>query len=267
MMSRVAFLALILLALVVPVAAQQQQTVTVAFIDRDGDPFYLPAEGYSGIYRIARGSAFSGAELAVKDAKILERAENVKFTLMHRTLGDGQTVEAALAELEAQEKPVAVLLDLPLPEVEAAARLAAVPVFNIRHRDTGLRARTCGSKLFHTIPAEAMLQDGLVQFLRSANYDNVLVIEGDSAEDQSISQAFQASAAKFGLDIAEVRHFVHGYDPRQRDLNNVKLLTGGVDYDVVFVANLCEAWSEREAGLPDRWAIAANAEIYYRAEV
>ena len=227
---------LVLLALAPPASAQEQN-VSIAFIDRAGDPFYAPSEGYGGIYRVDRGSVIAGAELAIKDAKILERAENVKFTLVHRTLEAGETVEASLLELAKSGAPVAAILDLPLDEVEAASHGASLPLFNIRHRDVGLRQRTCNTRLFHTIPSDAMLQDGLVQYLRAANYNDVLVIEGDSPADQAISKAFQASAKKFGLDVAEVRQFVHGNDPRQRDLNNPRLLTGGADYGVVFVAD------------------------------
>jgi ABC transporter substrate binding protein (PQQ-dependent alcohol dehydrogenase system) len=51
------------------------------------------------------------------------------------------------------------------------------------------------------------------------------------------SESFQSSARKFGLSISDVRQFVPGNDPRQRDQNSVRLLTGGVDYDAVFVAD------------------------------
>lgn len=241
-MNRLVAVVMALFALAIPAVAQQQ-VVSITYIDRDGDPFYVPTEGYGGIYRIPRGSPISGAELAIKDAKILQRSENVRFNLIRRTLTEGQTVQMALKDVMAQDSAVAAIVDLPLAEVEEAAKVGTIPMFNIRHRETGLRERTCGSKLFHAMPSEAMLQDGLVQYLRTANYDDVLLIEGDSPEDQAMSKAFQTSAKKFGLSIVDIRHFVHGNDPRQRELNNVRLLTGGVDYDIVYVADATREFS------------------------
>ena len=52
-----------------------------------------------------------------------------------------------------------------------------------------------------------------------------------------MSHTFQSSAQKFGLAIVDARRFVLGNDPRQRDQNNVRLLTGDVTYDVLFVAD------------------------------
>jgi ABC transporter substrate binding protein (PQQ-dependent alcohol dehydrogenase system) len=52
-----------------------------------------------------------------------------------------------------------------------------------------------------------------------------------------MAAAFAASAKKFGLRLAETREFVAGNDPRRRDQINTRLLTGGVDYDVAFIAD------------------------------
>ena len=217
--------------------AAQDRVVTIAYLDRDGDPFYAPSEGYGGIYGKVRESAVAGAQLAVKDAKILERALKTRFALVHRTLAEGQSIATVLNQLDEAERPAATIVDLPVEEVEAAARVASMPLFNIRHRETELRATTCKSRLFHTIPSEAMLQDSLAQHLRASNYSDVLIIDSEAPGDQAISKAFQASAEKFGLNIVDIRRFSHGNDPRQRELNNVRLLTGGFDYDAVFIAD------------------------------
>jgi ABC transporter substrate binding protein (PQQ-dependent alcohol dehydrogenase system) len=112
-----------------------------------------------------------------------------------------------------------------------------VPLFNARHSEVELRLSVCRTNLFHTIPSLDMLTDGLAQGLLARNWTRVLVLEGEAPEDLALSHAFQSSTQKFGLTIVEVRRFVLGNDPRQRDQNNVRLLTGGVTYDVVFVAD------------------------------
>jgi ABC transporter substrate binding protein (PQQ-dependent alcohol dehydrogenase system) len=88
------------------------------------------------------------------------------------------------------------------------------------------------------MPSLDMLTDALAQGLRVRNWTRVLLLEGERPEDVSLSTAFQDSALKFGLNVVEVRRFVLGNDPRQREQNNIRLLTGGVRHDVIFVADV-----------------------------
>jgi ABC transporter substrate binding protein (PQQ-dependent alcohol dehydrogenase system) len=81
-----------------------------------------------------------------------------------------------------------------------------------------------------------MSNDALGQFLVFRKWREVLVLEGPSEADKALSAAFQRSARRFGLRVSDIRPWVLSNDPRQRDRNNVALLTGG-DYDVVFVAD------------------------------
>jgi ABC transporter substrate binding protein (PQQ-dependent alcohol dehydrogenase system) len=107
----------------------------------------------------------------------------------------------------------------------------------VRHADVALRAESCPQVLFHTLPSVAMRTDALAQHLRARGWPAVLVLQGPSAEDAALTAAFRDSARKFGLRIVDVRPFVLGHDPRQREQSNVRLLTGGLGYDVVFVAD------------------------------
>jgi ABC transporter substrate binding protein (PQQ-dependent alcohol dehydrogenase system) len=112
-----------------------------------------------------------------------------------------------------------------------------VVLFNTRHTDIELRQAACRTNLFHTMPSLDMLTDGLAQGLRARNWTRVLVLEGETPEDRAFSTAFQLSARKFALKIVDVRYFVLGNDPRQREQNNVRLLTGDIRHDVIFVAD------------------------------
>jgi ABC transporter substrate binding protein (PQQ-dependent alcohol dehydrogenase system) len=108
---------------------------------------------------------------------------------------------------------------------------------NVRQTADGLRGADCSPVLFHTIPSDAMLMDGLAQYLYKQNWTKVLVLVGEAPGDAVLASAFQNSARKFGLRIADMRTFVLGNDPRERGQNNIRLLTEGVDYDVVFLAD------------------------------
>ena len=226
------------LILAISTAVAETTTVRILFLDRAGDPFYAHRESYGGIYDATRQPALAGAELGIKDSKIVGRAIGATFELIHETISEGGDAAAFTGALIARHAPAAVILDLPLADVEAVATRRDGPVlFNIRHRDTGLRKRTCNSHLFHVLPSDAMLHDGLAQYLRLMGWDEVLVLASAGEADMAEARSFQRSAAKFGLSIADTRSYAAGSDPRQRDQNSVRLLTGGVDYDAVFVAD------------------------------
>lgn len=235
-------LAAILLALVLAAtaAAAEVRTVKIAYLNRAGDPFYAHRESYGGIYDATRQSAISGAELGVKDAKIVGRAIEVTFELLRETVPEGAAEADFVKELVQRENPWAIILDLPASDVETVAILFGqdgAALFNIRHRSSDLRQKTCQTNLFHVIASDAMLTDSLTQYLKFVGWDEVLVLTSNSPTDLAEAQLFQTSAQKYGLTIADVRQFVQGNDPRQRDLNSVRLLTGGIDYDAVFVAD------------------------------
>jgi ABC transporter substrate binding protein (PQQ-dependent alcohol dehydrogenase system) len=70
-----------------------------------------------------------------------------------------------------------------------------------------------------------MLADGLAQYLVTKQWRNLLLLQGKLPRDQAFSQAFRKTAKKFGLKITEEKEFVLSNDPRQRDQNNIALLT------------------------------------------
>jgi ABC transporter substrate binding protein (PQQ-dependent alcohol dehydrogenase system) len=77
----------------------------------------------------------------------------------------------------------------------------------------------------------------MAQFLAARGWGEVLLLAGPDPASQADAGAFAAAAEKFGLDIVETRPFELTNDPRRRELSNLALLTSGVDYDVVYVAD------------------------------
>ena len=238
-----ALAALALVALTCSAAGAQgtaQRTVSIAYIDRDGDPFYRSAAGYTGVLRKDRSSPFPAAELAIKDGAATGRAIGVTFDIFRVTLKEGEDAASAAETAVKRPNVTAVILDLPLDDVAriaAAFKTEPIAFLNARHRDDELRLTTCGTGLFHTMPSWSMLQDGLAQALLELNWRRVLVLQGPREEDQIIAKAFETSAKKFGVRIADVRPFAPGSDPRKRYQTNVRLLTGNADYDAIFVAD------------------------------
>ena len=109
---------------------------------------------------------------------------------------------------------------------------------NIRDIGDRWRGEDCAPRLVHTMPSRAMLTDALAQHLRAKGWERALLLRGPLPDDIAEAEAVRASAKKFGLEIVDEREFEVTNDPRRRDLSNIALLTGGVRYDVVWVADL-----------------------------
>ena len=139
--------------------------------------------------------------------------------------------------------PRAVLLDLPLDETEA---LVTAPKASATTSSCSTSAtpttrcvpRTAPRPSYSTYPSrvDAGRRHGAVP--RRARLGRVCC-----SSPAPIRRAWPTPTpsrpppAKFGLEIADRRPFELTNDPRRRELSNVALLTGGVDYDVVYVAD------------------------------
>ena len=231
---------LVLLGFFYAAVAHGQQNLTIAYISRADDPYYEPHRGYTGLQLIDRYPALDGAKLAIRDSQITGRALGMTFALTERALNANDDAAAAVSQLRQSGTAQIFILDLPRPDLLAVADAAQgddILLFNPRDADPALRGKECRPALFHTISSLDMRMDALAQFARQRAWDRILVLEGPLPADRALSSAFQGSAHKFGLRIVEVRPFVPGNDPRQRELSNVALLTAEANYDLVFVAD------------------------------
>jgi len=239
MITRFAFLFVLLTTLPGPVFAAERAAFDFAYLMRDSDPAYAQHRAYTGLSLRDRQRPLAGARLGLRDSRIIGRALGFRFALREENLSEDASSLERIEALSIQGIRV-FLLDLPLAEVTELARVLAnrdLLLFNIRHPDDSLRGPDCAPVLFHTLPSQAMLMDALAQFLLKKSWPDVLILEGQGAADKTLSTAFQAAAGKFGLEVTGVRPFVLSNDPRQRDQTNLSILTSGVDYDVVFLAD------------------------------
>jgi ABC transporter substrate binding protein (PQQ-dependent alcohol dehydrogenase system) len=82
-----------------------------------------------------------------------------------------------------------------------------------------------------------MLSDALMQYLVAKGWRQILVLQGPAPEDAAMVSALQRSAKKFRATVVDIRRFQLTNDPRHREESNVVLMTDGVPYDVVYVAD------------------------------
>lgn len=240
MIARLAVALALLAAALAHAMAQTQPRpeARIVYIGQSQDPFYEPRPVYTGLSLKDRHRPVAGAELAVRDARVLARALGVAFELEVVLLEPGAPAAPAVSAARAAGA-LAVLLDLPADSmaavVAAEGDVPTLSLINVRHSDMRWRGADCAAALLHTFPSRAMLDDALAQHLRGKGWDQVLLLAGPTSEDQAAAASARRSAAKFGLTIRAERVFELSNDPRQRESNNVALMTGGVRYDVIWL--------------------------------
>ncbi len=227
------------LGLLLATTAVAQDTARIVYLGIADDPHYEPRPVYTGLSLRERKRPVDGARLAVRSARVPGRALGLSFELEEILLDASDSVAEAIG-LAGDRGALAILFDLPagrMKELLGQARSPAMLWFNIRHRARGWRTGRCPPDLLHTLPSSGMLSDALAQHLRGRGWDRVLMLRGRSPADEEEAAAVRGALAKFGLKLADERVFELSNDPRQRDLNNVSLLTGGSRHDVVWLVD------------------------------
>jgi ABC transporter substrate binding protein (PQQ-dependent alcohol dehydrogenase system) len=220
--------------------AAETTTITVGYLEITDDPRYEEKRAYARIRVKPHNRPLPGAEIAIRESRILSRALKMKFSLQ-------KSVGKSAAELVSEVERMSAggvryfLVDADANVLDALAKSTAgknLLLFNISEPSDVLRASGCQVQLMHTLPSYAMRTDALAQMLIANNWRKALVLKGPLAEDAAYAAAFHASSRRFGVKITTTQDFVLSNDPRERGKNNVKLMTAQDDYDVVFIADI-----------------------------
>jgi ABC transporter substrate binding protein (PQQ-dependent alcohol dehydrogenase system) len=217
-----------------------QQHVKIAFVQIDGDPRYAPIRAYERIVLKAPEHPFAGAQVGIDEAAPLVRLLNTDFTLDRIVAKSPADVASAVLQA-ADAGTHFFLIDLPADAyrpLAAAVRGRDLLLFNVSEPDDALRRDMCATEFVHVYPSRAQLMDGLVQYVVSRKWTNLLEFQGPSPDDAAMTAAFEHSVQKFGAHIVAQRKFKPGTDPRDREQNDPALLSAiNRDFDVVFVAD------------------------------
>src|SRR5215510_12324913 len=218
-----------------------QPRLTIGYVEVAGDPRYEPITGFGRLVLKQRERPFTGAQVGLDEAQALSRVLKIDFALERITVNSPAEVAAAVSQARAARGIQLFILDAP---VEAFRPLADaikgrdVLVFNATATDDTLRRDLCAAEFVHALPSLAMGTDGLVQYLASRKWNNLLVFEGPLPADAVMVKALENSAKKFGARVVARQQFKPGTDPREREKNDPALLSAiNRDYDVVFVAD------------------------------
>ncbi len=223
----------------VAVAQQDLKTFDLGYIGWNDDPRYSEARIEREYQGEPWGRPIDGARVAIDEARFPGIAAGVQFGLDEALVSNTREVLENVRRMRDAGTRF-ILLDLPAGTVSrVAAEFAGdeLTLFNVAAHDDRLRGAHCQANLLHTIPSDAMRNDALAQYLVSRQWKNVLLLVGPEAADKVLAKSFERSAKRFGLNITGTREFVLGNNPRERDKNNPKLLTSGIDYDAVYIAD------------------------------
>jgi ABC transporter substrate binding protein (PQQ-dependent alcohol dehydrogenase system) len=132
-----------------------------------------------------------------------------------------------------------VIVDLPsdiLDDLASATSDLDVTLINATAHEDFLRER-CYPNLLHTAASDRQLSDALAQLLRAREWIRILVLVADEPRDAILADSFIASATRLGLSIVDRREVTLAADSASREQNEALLVTGGADYDVVYIAD------------------------------
>jgi len=213
----------------------QAATLTIGLVTRADDERLAPQRIELAYPGHPGGPLRQAVEVALRESKF--ELEAAKLDVRIETAEVSTPAEAqAAAEKLRRAGAVALLVDLPSEALLAAAD-SQLPVFNIGNADDALRQQDCRPNLLHTLPSERMRADALAQYLMSRRWTRVLLLHGPRPEDRPRLAAVQAALQRYGLKTVAQRPFKLSTDPRERDLANPLLLTGGVEHDAVWVVD------------------------------
>jgi ABC transporter substrate binding protein (PQQ-dependent alcohol dehydrogenase system) len=221
-----------------PLSAPAQDSpaeVVIGLVTLKDDPRYVRDWGYARLIVPPPVRSIDGAQMAISDLAFVSDAMGLDPRVEAREVTDGDAVPA-VQDLVAGGAQF-VLLDLPGDMVETVATAHIdVTLINVSAADNALR-EMCDPDLLHSFPSDRQMMDAFAQYLRSKDWTDVLILQGETPRDAAIADAFTQSAERLRLSIRDRRPFTLAADPSQREGNNVALLTGGTRYDVVFVAD------------------------------
>ena len=212
--------------------------VLVGFVGLKDDVRYFPEVAYTRIQISPALKPVEGARMGIDDMKIVTDAANVSIKLDEYQAADANEAIQKVAAM-AQVGERFVILDLPgdvVAQVAQATKDLPITLVNATAPQDALRD-LCLPNLMHAGASDRMIADTYTQFLRHRNWNKVLMLVGKQPRDKEMAAAFKASADRLRIQVVDQREFTTSTDPANREQNNTLLITGGIDYDVIYVAD------------------------------
>jgi ABC transporter substrate binding protein (PQQ-dependent alcohol dehydrogenase system) len=235
------WLCLLLLWAASPATAAELPRAIFAYVGLKDDPRHAPIETYANLVLRPGIVPLDGAKIAMRDARIIGRALKLEFALDATYATDVEEVIVEIARLRRELDVRFVIADLPAPLLDEVGKRTVgqeLLLLNVSATEDWLRGAACQPHVLHVIPSDAMLADGLGQYAAYMQWRELLLLAGPSDADAARARSVANGLHRFGGRVVDARRFTSSNDPRERELNNIRLLTQGVAYDAVVVIDV-----------------------------
>lgn len=193
----------------------------------------------SNVIEEPKNLGLSGAQLAVVDSNKSSKFLNQNYNLITKISYDENELITAFEEF-IKNKNSYVVLNV---EDELLKKLITNPIskdallINAGSQSTQLRIDYCNKNLLHTIASNAMLYDGLIQFLIKRNFKNIFLVSGKNPKDIQISEDIKRAVKKFGANIVKEKVWENNTDIRRKATDEFPVFTQAKNYDVLVIAD------------------------------
>jgi ABC transporter substrate binding protein (PQQ-dependent alcohol dehydrogenase system) len=180
-----------------------------------------------------------GAQVAIIDSNKSAKFLNQSFELIEKISYDENELIQAFEEFVKNKNSYVVLNveDSLLEKIRANPLSKDSLLINASSQSTHLRSEICDKNLLHTIASNAMLYDGLMQFLVKRDFKDIFLISGNNPKDILINEDIKRAAKKFGANIIKEKIWENNTDIRRRATEEFPAFTQAKDYDVILLAD------------------------------
>lgn len=180
-----------------------------------------------------------GAQVAIIDSNKSAKFLNQNFELIEKISFDENELIHAFEEFIKNKNSYVVLNveDSLLEKLKANPLSKNSLLINASSQSSHLRSEICDKNLLHTIASNAMLYDGLMQFLVKRDFKDIFLITGTNPKDALIKEDIKRAAKKFGAKIIIEKTWENNTDIRRKASEEFPVFTQAKDYDVILVAD------------------------------
>ena len=180
-----------------------------------------------------------GAQIAIIDSNKSAKFLNQNFNLETKVSYDENELISTFEEFIKNKNQYVILNveDSLLEKLLKNPLSKDVLLINASSENTNLRKTICEKNLLHTIASNAMLYDGLMQFLVKRDFKKILLLSGTNPKDLLIKEDIKRAAKKFGAKIVAEKSWENNSDIRRKASDEFPAFTQAKDYDVILLAD------------------------------
>jgi ABC transporter substrate binding protein (PQQ-dependent alcohol dehydrogenase system) len=182
---------------------------------------------------------FKGAELAIIDSNKSAKFLNQNFNMESKISYDENELISTFEKFIKNNNHYVILNveDSFLEKLLKNPLTKDALLINASSQNTDLRRNYCQQNLLHTSASNAMLYDGLMQFLIKRNFKDIFLISGKNPKDLQIQEDIKRAAKKFGANIVVEKDWENNSDIRRKANDEFPVFTQAKDYDVILLAD------------------------------